>query len=131
LNKRKQIKEEGLNPYTLVLKILFFSYSIFPPLRFGATTTHPQRKNTKLALNGDRSNSVALTQSPSPIKRERCEEKGRGEMQREREREGGDAEKRGTTAFAFRECRKQSLSFRFRVRKNILFVVVFFKCWSG
>jgi len=55
----------------------------------------------------------------------------------QREREGGrDAERRegercikkgGTTAFAFRECRKQSLSFRFRVRKNILFVVVFFK----
>jgi hypothetical protein len=28
----------------------------------------------------------------------------------------------------FRECREQSLSFRFRVRKSILFIVFFFKC---
>jgi hypothetical protein len=40
LNKRKQIKEEGPNPYTLVKKILFFYSLIFPPLRFGAATTH-------------------------------------------------------------------------------------------
>jgi len=33
------------------------------------------------------------TQSPSPIKRERCKEKGRGEMQREREREGGEMQR--------------------------------------
>jgi len=29
------------------------------------------------------------------------------------------------------DCREQSLSFRFRVRKSILFIVVFFKGWSG
>jgi len=40
LNKRKQIKEEGPNPYTLVKKIPFFYSLIFPPLRFGAATTH-------------------------------------------------------------------------------------------
>jgi hypothetical protein len=83
LNKRKQIKEEGPNPYTLVKKIPFFSSPIFPPLHFGAATTHLQRKNPKLALNGDQSNSVAPTRSPSPIKEERCKEKGRGEMHRE------------------------------------------------
>jgi hypothetical protein len=126
LNKRKQIKEEGPNPYTLVKKIPFFSSLIFPPLRFGAATTHLQRKNPKLALNSDRSNSVAPTQSPSPIKEERCKEKERGRGEMHKEREGGMA------AFVFRECREQSLSFRFRVRKNILFIVVFFfKCWSG
>jgi len=85
LNKRKQIKEEGPNPYTLVKKIPFFSSLIFPSLRFGAATTQLQRKNPKLALNGDRFNSVAPNQSLSPIKEERCKEKGRrrGEMQRE------------------------------------------------
>jgi len=50
-----------------------------------------QRKNLKLALNGNRSNPVAPSQSPSPIKEERCIEKERGEMQREREGEGRDA----------------------------------------
>jgi len=59
LNKRKQIKEEGPNPYTLVKKIPFFSSLIFPPLGFGAATTHLQRKNPTLAFNGDRSNSIA------------------------------------------------------------------------
>jgi len=95
LNKRKQIKEEGPNPYMLVKKIPFFSSIIFPPLRFGAATTHLQRKNPKLALNGDRSNYVAPTQSPSPIKEERCKKKGRGDMQRERQGEGRDVERRG------------------------------------
>ena len=95
MNKRKQIKEEGPNPSTLVKKIPFFPSPIFPPLCFGAAATHLQRKNPKLALNGDRSNSVAPTQSPSPIKEERCKEKGNGEMQREREGEGRDVEKGG------------------------------------
>jgi hypothetical protein len=42
---------------------------------------------------------------------------GGGERCREK---GGRA-----TTFVFRECREQSLSFRFRVRKSILFIVVF------
>jgi len=46
----------------------------------------------------------------------------------QREREWRDAEKKGAraAAFVFRECREKSLSFRFRVRKSILFIVVFF-----
>jgi hypothetical protein len=60
----------------------------------------------------------------------------------QREREGRDVERRGgegerciekgggAAAFVFMECKEQSLSFR--VRKSILFIVVFFlKCWSG
>jgi hypothetical protein len=31
----------------------------------------------------------------------------------------------GATALMCRECREQSLSFRFRVRKSILFIVFF------
>jgi len=49
----------------------------------------------------------------------------------QREREGREAERKGggrVAAFVFRECREQSLSFRFRIRKSILFLVVFFKC---
>jgi hypothetical protein len=48
---------------------------------------------------------------------------------RDAERKGGERCREkgaGTAAFVFRKCREQSLSFRFRVRKSILFIVVFF-----
>jgi len=53
---------------------------------------------------------------------------------RDAERRGGEWERciekgGGAAAFVFMECREQSLSFR--VRKSILFIVVFFKYWSG
>jgi hypothetical protein len=48
---------------------------------------------------------------------------------RDAKRKGGERCREkggGVAAFVFRECREQSLSFRFRVRKNILFIVVLF-----
>ena len=41
---------------------------------------------------------------------------------------GRDVERKGVraAAFVFRECREQSLSFRFKVRRSILFIVVVF-----
>ena len=38
---------------------------------------------------------------------------------------------RGVGALMCMEFREQSLSFRFRFRKSILFIVGFFKDWSG
>jgi hypothetical protein len=116
LNKRKKIKEEGPNPYTLVKKIIFFSSLIFPPLRFGAATTHLQRKNPKLALMA--TDPTLLHQLSLLLQSKRRDTKRKG-GERCREKGGGAA------TFVFRECREQSLSFRFRVRKGILFIVFF------
>jgi hypothetical protein len=51
-------------------------------------------------------------------KRRDAESKGR---ERDAERKGVRA-----AAFVFRECRAQSLSFRFKVRRSILFIVIVF-----
>ena len=79
---------------------------------------------------------------------ERCREKGRVRGEMHREGDGGcssvqgmqhqlslllqsrrrDAQRRGgVAALMCRECREQSLSFRFRVIKSILFIVFFLR----
>jgi len=57
------------------------------------------------------------------------EKDGRYAERKERGRERCIDKGGGAVTFLFRECRGQSW---LRVRKSILFIVVFFfKCWSG